>query len=66
MHSNMDNTMEKIIANLKNNIGDIFYQHKLVKNKNNINVKLFKIMNFECLLLYVFVSKSCLYSFSKI
>jgi len=36
------NTMEKNIANLKNNIGDNFYQHKFVKNKNNINVELFK------------------------
>jgi hypothetical protein len=34
--------MEKMIANLKNNIGDNFYQHKFVKNKNNINVELFK------------------------
>lgn len=41
-HAPRGDTMEKIIANLKNNIGDNFYQHKLVKNKNNINVKLFK------------------------
>ena len=41
-HLDKGDTMEKIILNLKNNIGDNFYQHKLVKNKNNINVKLFK------------------------
>jgi len=35
-------TMENHISKLKNKIGDDYYQHKFIKNKNNIKVKLFK------------------------
>lgn len=42
-----EGTLTEHISNLKNKIGDNYYQCKWIKNKNNINVKLFKIENKE-------------------